>query len=403
MALMGLAAAAGVAAEVATVDHGLRPEAADEARMVAGRAAALGFAHEILHWDGRAASGNLPDAGRQARRRLLAEWAARRGLEAVVLAHTADDLAETFLMRLSRGAGVDGLSAMAGAFEAEGIRFLRPLLGVRRGALRAWLGGAGDRLGGGSDQCRPALRAHPCACGAGRAGAHRAERGTDRRSCGAYGRGAGGAGGGDRRASGGSGRGARRRAGAAARPGSAVRRAGRDLAAGAGGGDPVAGAGALWAARGAGDGAGRAAGRGQGGAVAGRAVLRSGGARSGLAARKKPWGRCGYPPVRSSMRAGGSRAWRNRIARSVRWGRRGLGNVRSGGARGCRGRRFWPRRRCGGARGWSLRPMPRGRRGFARFALCPRIRRRAGFYRIEPAVGMSTLEPMAAHTACAAP
>lgn len=107
--------------------------------MVAAQAAALGYAHETLIWDGPAAKGNLADAGRLARRRLLAEWAQRRGLQAVVLAHTQDDVAETFLMRLARGAGVDGLSAMAPAFHAMGALFLRPLLAAPRAALRDWL------------------------------------------------------------------------------------------------------------------------------------------------------------------------------------------------------------------------------------------------------------------------
>lgn len=143
MALLHLGAQAGIAAEVATVDHGLRPEAADEAALVQARAAALGLRHETLVWAGRAAQGNLPDAARLARRRLLADWARRRGLGAVVLAHTLDDVAETFLMRLARGAGVDGLAAMAPAFTADGVLFLRPLLAVPRQTLRDWLAGQG--------------------------------------------------------------------------------------------------------------------------------------------------------------------------------------------------------------------------------------------------------------------
>jgi tRNA(Ile)-lysidine synthase len=139
MALLHLAHDAGLAAEVATVDHRLRPEAADEARLVAAQSARLGYRHETLVWDGPSATGNLPDAARLARRRLLANWARRRGLGAVLLAHTADDLAETFLMRLARGAGVDGLAAMAPAFHAEDVPFLRPLLAVRRSPLRDWL------------------------------------------------------------------------------------------------------------------------------------------------------------------------------------------------------------------------------------------------------------------------
>ncbi|MBK5928182.1 tRNA lysidine(34) synthetase TilS [Rhodobaculum claviforme] len=126
----------GVALRVATVDHGLRPEAADEATAVAGLCARLGVAHDILHWDGTARRGNLQDAARRARLRLLAGWAATHGLSAVALGHTRDDQAETVLMRLARGAGVDGLSAMAPVRRGEGTVWVRPLLSVGRAALR---------------------------------------------------------------------------------------------------------------------------------------------------------------------------------------------------------------------------------------------------------------------------
>ncbi|MFO1142553.1 MAG: tRNA lysidine(34) synthetase, partial [Amaricoccus sp.] len=66
-----------------------------------------------------------------------------RGIGAVALGHTLDDQAETVLLRLARGSGVDGLSAMAPATRAWGILWLRPLLGVRRAALRDWLSGQG--------------------------------------------------------------------------------------------------------------------------------------------------------------------------------------------------------------------------------------------------------------------
>lgn len=136
LALLHLAAEAGLPAEVATVNHGLRAEAAEEAAMVAAHAERLGLRHETLSWNGAEARGNIADAARRARRRLLADWAARRGLAAVVLAHTQDDVAETFLMRLARGAGVDGLSAMAPRFQVDGVAFLRPLLAIPRQALR---------------------------------------------------------------------------------------------------------------------------------------------------------------------------------------------------------------------------------------------------------------------------
>ncbi|MEO1612139.1 MAG: tRNA lysidine(34) synthetase TilS, partial [Pseudomonadota bacterium] len=140
MALMLLAdewtRSRGRALFVATVDHGLRPESADEASMVAEAAQALGRPVETLRWTGWDGRGNVQAAARAARRDLLSAWAARNGLAAVALGHTMDDQAETVLMRLGRGAGVDGLSGMAMRSEANGTVWLRPMLGVRRDALR---------------------------------------------------------------------------------------------------------------------------------------------------------------------------------------------------------------------------------------------------------------------------
>ncbi len=125
--------------EAATVDHRLRAASAIEAQQAHDAARALGWRHETLEWRGWAGKGNLQAEARAARRRLLALWGARRGLAAIALGHTMDDQAETVLMRLGRGSGVDGLSAMAARTEAEGAVWLRPLLGLRRAALRDWL------------------------------------------------------------------------------------------------------------------------------------------------------------------------------------------------------------------------------------------------------------------------
>ncbi|WP_132461828.1 tRNA lysidine(34) synthetase TilS [Rhodovulum marinum] len=143
--LCALAARGRPPVHAVTVDHGLRPEAADEARFVADTCARLGVSHDVLRWGGWDGTGNLQDAARRARYALIADWAAGRRIGRVALGHTRDDQAETVLMRLARGAGVDGLSAMAPARMARGVTWLRPALGLSRAELRAYLAERGQR------------------------------------------------------------------------------------------------------------------------------------------------------------------------------------------------------------------------------------------------------------------
>ncbi len=126
----------GPAVSAVTVDHGLRPESAAEAAEVSAICARLGVAHSTVHWQGWNGQGNLPDRARRARYGLLADWAGRAGVGDIAVGHTADDQAETFLMRLAREAGLDGLSAMADRWRQEGVTFHRPALTVTRAALR---------------------------------------------------------------------------------------------------------------------------------------------------------------------------------------------------------------------------------------------------------------------------
>ena len=147
VALMRLAALwgarRGALVAVATVDHGLRAASAAEAASVVAQAASLGLEATALRWEGWDRRGNLQAQARAARYRLLADWARARGLGAVALGHTLDDQAETVLLRLMRGSGVDGLAAMAPAVTRDGVRWLRPLLGLRRADLRGWLAAQG--------------------------------------------------------------------------------------------------------------------------------------------------------------------------------------------------------------------------------------------------------------------
>ncbi len=139
MAMLHLAVAAGIRPAIVTVDHGLRAESAAEAALVARVAADCGLTHDTLLWQGWDQRGNLQDAARKARRRMIGAWAVSRGISSVALGHTQDDVAETFLMRLARGAGVDGLTAMSRHWSEGGITWTRPLLDIPRADLRDWL------------------------------------------------------------------------------------------------------------------------------------------------------------------------------------------------------------------------------------------------------------------------
>jgi tRNA(Ile)-lysidine synthase len=142
MALLDLLRRYGTDAEVpvqaVTVDHGLRAEAKDEIALVARYCTQHQVPHHVLHWSWDS-TGNLQDAARAARYQLMADWAQGAGVDTVVLAHSQDDVAETFLMRLSRAAGVDGLAAMQAVFTRHGLRWVRPVLDVPRATLRAHL------------------------------------------------------------------------------------------------------------------------------------------------------------------------------------------------------------------------------------------------------------------------
>ncbi|MGJ8624581.1 MAG: tRNA lysidine(34) synthetase TilS [Yoonia sp.] len=123
---------------VATVDHGLRDGSRAEAEFVAQTCADFGVPHTILTWD-RPPSGNLQSAARTARYDLLSDWAKANELSCVLLGHTSDDSAETFLMRLARGSGVDGLAKMQDHRWSNGVLWIRPLLDTSRAAIRAYL------------------------------------------------------------------------------------------------------------------------------------------------------------------------------------------------------------------------------------------------------------------------
>lgn len=129
-------------AQYLTFDHGLRPDSAGEANQVHDWLEAKGLSHNILKWTGEKPKTGIQAAARKARYQAMEGWCNKNQVKYLTTAHHMEDQAETFLMRLFKGSGIDGLSAMAlksaGLTESE-ITLLRPLLGVSRERLKATL------------------------------------------------------------------------------------------------------------------------------------------------------------------------------------------------------------------------------------------------------------------------
>lgn len=126
----------------ATVDHGLRPESADEVRDVAALCGRFGIPHQSRRWDGEKPKTGLMAAAREARYELLAEMAEAAGADIIVTAHTLDDQQETLAMRGARMAA-DTLGFAKGIADAvlfdRRIWVVRPFLSCGREGIREFL------------------------------------------------------------------------------------------------------------------------------------------------------------------------------------------------------------------------------------------------------------------------
>jgi tRNA(Ile)-lysidine synthase len=122
--------------EAASVDHGLRENAAADVELARAQALAAGVAfHPLRVHVERASSSSLQAAARTARYAALAELATRLGAQRVAVGHTQDDQAETVLMRMLRGAGIAGLASVE-PLRRDGV--IRPLIDCRRAAVAAF-------------------------------------------------------------------------------------------------------------------------------------------------------------------------------------------------------------------------------------------------------------------------
>jgi tRNA(Ile)-lysidine synthase len=136
MAMLALAVAAGCRPHVVHVDHGLRPGSADEAGMVGEAAELLGATFAAV----RVEVEDGPDLEARARHARYSALPA-----GAMVAHTADDQAETLLLNLLRGAALDGLSGMRALAAGPG-KVNRPILGLRRAETRALVVALGLRV-----------------------------------------------------------------------------------------------------------------------------------------------------------------------------------------------------------------------------------------------------------------
>ena len=121
-----------------TIDHRLRPKSQSECDYVMKHSNILSVEHTTIPWCGKP-SGNLQKSARDARHRLLWQWANSKNIAVVLLGHTLEDNAETIIMRLSRGSGIDGLIGIAQKKSINSLALFRPLLDISREDLRKYL------------------------------------------------------------------------------------------------------------------------------------------------------------------------------------------------------------------------------------------------------------------------
>ncbi len=127
-----------------TLDHGLRPESADEAAWVRDQLAAQGIPHSTLTWRPGPDAHVTHAAARRERYARLGAWCRGRGILHLALAHHRDDQAETLLARIRMQTGPDGLAGMPAERALRDVRLLRPLLDLPKARLEATLASLGQ-------------------------------------------------------------------------------------------------------------------------------------------------------------------------------------------------------------------------------------------------------------------
>jgi len=122
-----------------TIDHNLRDESAHEVKQCGRILASQNIKHIILKNNSDIPTTNIQQEARNIRYNLLTDYAKQNGFEYILTAHTADDNIETFLMRLTRGSGVNGLAGIPPNIVINNVNILRPLLHAKKQDLQKYL------------------------------------------------------------------------------------------------------------------------------------------------------------------------------------------------------------------------------------------------------------------------
>ena len=121
---------------ILTVDHGLRPESADEVKMVQKFAKDSGVKCRTFKWLAEKSEKSIQERARQARYGLMSAYCQSQKIGHLFLAHHGDDQMETFLFRLAKGSGIEGLACMKPVQKfGEQLSLIRPLLTVSHANL----------------------------------------------------------------------------------------------------------------------------------------------------------------------------------------------------------------------------------------------------------------------------
>ncbi|MEK7654658.1 MAG: tRNA lysidine(34) synthetase TilS [Pseudomonadota bacterium] len=123
------------------VDHGLRSESAAEALHVGELCRQLNMPHTVLSWQHPPITSRLQERARLARYQLLSDWCKTHNYQYLLLAHHANDVLETFMMRLSKGSSLKGLCGLKPMRNMYGITLVRPFLSLPRNTLHTALEG----------------------------------------------------------------------------------------------------------------------------------------------------------------------------------------------------------------------------------------------------------------------